>query len=471
MGHVSTPPPVTVTVDSTPPTATVACDMVDGTAHLSGTANDNLAGVQWVQLSIDNQPWRSVTLDGTTWSYDWAVGEGAQGEHEVAVFAVDRSGNRSPIVTTAITVDSVAPSSIVNAGADADIPPAVRPNTAFDISGVADEGGHLPQPIAPADLQTGMDVFKDSTVWLGLASIHENDGGVMATWIGDFNADRLSDLAVGLPGPAGDAGQVAILYGRAGGWPAQPDLEMLGDSPTHFIGTAGARLGSYVSAAGDVDGDTYSDLLIGERASTRAFLIFGKPGPEGNVTLEAGQNAYRTLLEAPATIQGLATAGDVNGDGYADMLVRAGGTAYLVFGRADPWPETLDVAAEAAAHWSTVTGALGMGDVDGDQLAEWVTLANRSITLYGWNVDTGEAQTVSTLSSADAAPRAVALGDVDGDAKADWLYSDGTSRVMVYGKGTTHTFSGYDGLMAAPGDVDGDGRADILLSMPPASPR
>ena len=55
MNHVRTTEAVIVTVDSTKPTATVTCDMVEGTAHLSGTANDNLAGVQWVELSIDNR--------------------------------------------------------------------------------------------------------------------------------------------------------------------------------------------------------------------------------------------------------------------------------------------------------------------------------------------------------------------------------------------------------------------------------
>ena len=121
----------------------------------------------------------------------------------------------------------MAPSSIVNGGADPDMPPAVQPTRRSTLTGVADEGGHLPLPAAPADLATGMDVFDDSTIWLGLSSIHDNDGGVLAAWIGDFNADRLADLAVGLPGPAGDAGQVVVLYGRAGGWPVPPDLEML----------------------------------------------------------------------------------------------------------------------------------------------------------------------------------------------------------------------------------------------------
>jgi len=466
MGHTGTTSVVNVTVDNTPPAVTLNYTMGDSAVELRGTATDNLSGIQWVQLEIDGQPWRNVAPSGANWSYDWTVGESAQGKHQVKVRAYDRSGNASDIVSQEIVVDRVAPSSDVNGGADPDVPPTFKANTAFSLAGVADEGGHLPLPAVAADFRAGMDAFGDSAIWLGLSSIRENDGGVLAAWAGDFNADRLADLAVGLPGPDGDGGSVSILYGRAGGWPVAPDLEMLADSPTRYLGASGARLGSILAAAGDANGDNLSDLLIGERASTRAFLIFGKPRTLGDIALDGGQSSYRVLLQAPATIQSLASAGDANGDGYADLLIRAGGTTYLLFGRiGSAWTETVDVAAEAAATFGSTTGAVGVGDVDGDQLGEWVTMAAGQIVLRGWNTASGAAATVSTTATADPTPRVVALGDVDGDGKADWLYANGTSRVMVYGSGgTPHTFSGYGGFFASPGDVDGDGRADILLA-------
>ena len=458
MSHTATSAAVNVTVDNVPPQATLSWERSESGVRLYGTASDDRSGVRWVRVSIDGQPWRTVSFDDSAWSYDWILGTGAQGKHEVRALAVDSSGNPFTTDTAEITVDRVAPSSIVNSGAERDVPPAVRANETFTLTGVADEGGHLPLPASPANLRTGMDVFNDGAIWLGLSTIHDNDGGVLAAWIGDFNADRLSDLAVGLPGPAGGAGQVAVLYGRAGGWTVPPDLEMLGDSVTRFTGAPGARLGSYLAAGGDVNGDAMHDLLIGERASNRAFLILGRRGPVGEVTLDGGQSGYRTMLEAPATIEGLAAAGDTDGDGRGDLLVRAGGTAYLLLGRGNPWPETLDVAAEAASSWTSVTGALGVGDVDNDQLDEWVTMAGGQITLRG-------VVTPTTFTTSDTAPRVAALGDVNGDERADWLYADGTDRVLVYGGGsTTHTFTGYDGFFAAPGDVDGDGRPDILLT-------
>lgn len=465
MEHKTTSAAVSVTVDNTPPVATVTSEMMEGKVHLRGTASDNLSGIRWVQVSIDGQPWRSLPLEDSGWSYDWTVGASAQGKHQVQVRAIDKAGNESDIASMEITVDSVAPSSIVSAGADRDLPPAVQPGADFSISGVADEGGHLPLPSIPADLASGMDVFDDGAVWLGLSTIHDNDGGVLAAWIGDFNADRLSDLAVGLPGPQGEAGLVSVLYGRAGGWPIPPDLEMLAKSPMRFVGTTGARLGSLLASAGDVNGDNLDDLLIGECASSRAFLIFGNPRPLGEITLEGGQSAYRVMLQAPDTITGLASAGDVNGDGYVDLLIHAGGTAYLVLGGRGPWLETLDVAAAAVAQFAGVTGALGVGDVDNDQYGEWVTLANGTITLYSWNPLSATAEQAGIYTTAETDPRAVALGDVNGDGFADWIYADGASRILVYGGGAgSHTFSGYAGFFAAPGDVDGDKRADILVS-------
>jgi hypothetical protein len=464
MGHQGTTEAIEVTVDNIPPEVTLTWEMAEGTVRLGGTATDSMSGVERVQVAIGGQPWRTVSLSGSVWSYDWMVGESAQGKHTVSARAIDRSGNQSDVITRVITVDRVAPSSMVTGGADHGVPPAIRAGTPFEITGVADEGGHLPLPAVPASLNLDMEVFSDSTVWLGLSSIHDNDGGVLAAWIGDFNADRLADLAVGLPGPDGAPGQVAVLYGRAGGWPTPPNLQMLAESGTRFEGVPGARLGSLLAAVGDTNADSYGDLLIGEGASTRAFLIFG-PGHAGSMTLDAGRAGHRTLLQAPAIIDGLAAAGDVNGDGFADLLIRADGTAYLVLGRLGPWPETVDVAAEAVARWDSVNGALGIGDVNDDQRDEWLILREGAIDLYRWDAGSGLPIKVATYGTADAAPRAVALGDVDGDGRADWIYSDGTRRVLVYGSGAPpHTFTAYDGLFAAPGDMDGDGRADILLS-------
>jgi hypothetical protein len=55
-----------------------------------------------------------------------------------------------------------------------------------------------------------------TNVWLGLSTIFDNDQGAQAAWLGDFDNDRMADLAVGLPAAAEGAGQVIVVYGRAG---------------------------------------------------------------------------------------------------------------------------------------------------------------------------------------------------------------------------------------------------------------
>ncbi|MFO7696054.1 MAG: FG-GAP-like repeat-containing protein, partial [Anaerolineae bacterium] len=478
MGHSSTSPAVSVTVDNTPPNATITVDSfatgTTNTIQLSGTATDNLSGVERAQISINGQPWRSVQLTGAgttsaTWLYDWTVGDSAQGRHEVAVRAFDRVGNSSAITTRQIVVDRVPPSSALTGGADPDVAPAVGVSTPLTLTGVADEGGYLPLPALPVALRQGMGIYADTTVWLGLSSVSDNDSGVQAAWLGDLNGDRLADLAVGLPAADDGRGRVTVLYGRAGGWPTPPDLEMLEASRTHFVGEAGKALGTILAAAGDVNGDGFADLLVGETASTRAFLVFGNPGPLGNVTLDAPQPGYRVVLQAPAAITDLASAGDADGDGFADLLLTAGGSSYLVQGQKGPWPQTLQVDAEAVAVLSGVTGATGVGDVNGDQRADWVTTVSGQVRLFQGSDTLASPSAAATFSTADTAPRVAATGDVDADGYDDILYSDGTSGVLVYGNASmsswvTRTFSGYGGLLAAAGDVDGDGRADFMLS-------
>ena len=64
MNHSATSSQVNVTVDNTPPTITLNWEMLGSTVKLSGWPTDNLAGVEWVQLKIDGQPWRNVPLTG-----------------------------------------------------------------------------------------------------------------------------------------------------------------------------------------------------------------------------------------------------------------------------------------------------------------------------------------------------------------------------------------------------------------------
>lgn len=140
----------------------------------------------------------------------------------------------------------------------------------------------------------------------------------------DFNGDGYSDLIVGAPlNDTGgtDAGQAYVIYGHAGAFPAVVDLLNLGTSGLTIQGGPNDRLGLVVSGAGDVNGDGFDDLLIGS-LSTDSFLIYGRAGAFGTVDVQNLQSSAGIVLQG-STAQGweVSAAGDVNDDGLDDILI------------------------------------------------------------------------------------------------------------------------------------------------------
>ncbi|MBK6877125.1 MAG: FG-GAP repeat protein [Ignavibacteria bacterium] len=97
------------------------------------------------------------------------------------------------------------------------------------------------------------------------------------------------------------------------------DVTMTGEATNNYFGRA-------VSCAGDVNGDGYSDVIVGEPAYSsytgKAYVYFGGTfldnNPDVTLTGEAAGSAFG---------HSVSSAGDINGDGYSDVIV----SAYLVF--------------------------------------------------------------------------------------------------------------------------------------------
>ena len=180
---------------------------------------------------------------------------------------------------------------------------------------------------------------------------------------GDVNGDGYADVIVGAPmGDDGGrgAGEAYVVYGKVNGLVGTLDLMDLGEEDGFVIqgGEAGDGAGISVSGAGDVNGDGYADLIVGAQyadldADTanvgRAYVVYGKASRLGRVDLadlaEADGFAIvgvGVLDRVGASVSG---AGDVNGDGYADLIVGAPevdgtgkdnvGEAYVIFARAE----------------------------------------------------------------------------------------------------------------------------------------
>ena len=298
-----------------------------------------------------------------------------------------------------------------------------------------------------------------------------DDAAGVVSGLGDINGDGFGDLLVGAPGHNGSgalSGSAYVVFGKSSGFGASPALNALAAEDGFRIdgAAAGDGAGFSVSNAGDINGDGLNDLVIGaSRADPQgadagaAYVVFGKTSGFGtSLALNglAAEDGFRIEGVAAGDRAGYSVraAGDVNGDGYDDLLLGANaadpngdasGAAYLLFG----------------AERDGIT-ALALGDVDGSN---------------GLRFD--------GLASGDGAGIAVsAAGDVNGDGYGDVLIgaslvdSNGTdsgSSYLVYGRDFTGSVaqegssasdtltgtSGADHLVGGRGNDTLDGGAGI----------
>ncbi len=152
---------------------------------------------------------------------------------------------------------------------------------------------------------------------------------------GDVNHDGLADV-------------VTSGYGGNGGWIFYGSRTGLGPTPTSLGAAEPAGWSLWVSAAGDVDGDGFDDVVTGGYSSDGAFLYRGSPAglaPEP-------QRLPPIYPEVPwmYRVRGV---GDVNGDGFADVVVdNVGAPRFLYWGRATglgPAPVRLDARPDPSA--------------------------------------------------------------------------------------------------------------------------
>lgn len=320
--------------------------------------------------------------------------------------------------------------------------------------------------------------------------------------VGDLNGDGFADFALMAGGPPAFGFRALVHYGSPAGLSPAPSLVVEADDPL-------CAFAASIVGPGDLDGDGFADLAIGtlqphscsgtDERGPVVQIFYGRedalvPGPA--LSLDGPFSSFGRLFMP--TLGGV---GDVDGDGYPDLLV--GLVDFLdhrpallyrgsKHGIVPDRPTPIEPEVPASERYYFPSRIPSVGDLDGDGYADVVTTRRPP-----YDVDPPGAVFVHRGSATGPAARpsvtlpnetgarvfgdAITGGDLNGDGLGDVAFTVGTldeQHVRVHfgaalGVSLEATRLSYAPgrssallVLTSPGDFDGDGAMDLTLGAP-----
>ena len=245
--------------------------------------------------------------------------------------------------------------------------------------------------------------------------------------VGDTNGDGYADVAVSNYGN----GRARLYFGGPGGLSAELS------TPLNDLDGTLRSFGRSVVGAGDVNGDGFADILAITGSAEACVYLGSAMAPGGSSVVLNGPSGDNGEFRSAAGVD------DMNGDGYADVIVGEDGFshAYIYFGRPQGPAATASVDLLSPDGEASLFGfgISGVGDSNGDGLADAVVGTDQTGRIYvylGSDATIGPLPSVTPVSpnggTAGFGFPVKGAGDVNGDGFEDLLVGDDSGNALPF---------------------------------------